>query len=40
MCVVYDGYTKAEAWTAGEALDRKSVCEVGKNYTKFEICRR
>jgi len=27
MCVVYDGYTKAEACIAGEALDLKSVCD-------------
>jgi len=26
MCVVYDGYTKAEACIAGEALDLKSAC--------------
>ena len=37
MCVVYDGYTKAEACIAGEALDRKSACEVGRNYAKFEF---
>ena len=37
MCVVYDGYTKAEACIADEALDRKSACEVGRNYAKFEL---
>jgi len=37
MCVVYDGYTKAEACIAGEALDRKSTCEMGRNYAKFEF---
>ena len=40
MYVVYDGYTKAEACIAGKALDRKSACEVGRNYVKFEIYRR
>jgi len=40
MCVVYDGYTKAEACIACEALDRKFACEVGRNYAKFEIYRR
>ena len=30
-------YTKAEACIAGEALARKSACEVGRNYAKFEF---
>jgi len=37
MCVVHDGYTKAEACIAGEALDRTSACKVGRNYAKFEF---
>jgi len=36
MCVVYDGYTKAEACIAGEALDRKTACEVGRNYAMIQ----
>ena len=34
---MYDGYTRAEACIAREALDRKSACEVGRNCAKFEF---
>ena len=37
MCVVYDGYTQAEACIAGEALDRKSAFAVGQRDARFDL---
>ena len=37
LCVVFRGIAKVEVSEGVRALDRKSACEVGRNYAKFEF---
>ena len=37
LCVVFGGVTKVELSESVRALDRKSACEVCRNYAKFEF---
>jgi len=37
LCVVFGGVAKLEVSEGVRALDRKSACEVGRNYAKFEF---
>ena len=37
LCVVFGGIAKLEVSEGVRALDRKSACEVGRNYAKFEF---
>ena len=37
LCVVFGGVAKVEVSEGVRALDRKSACEVGRNYAKFEF---
>jgi len=37
LCVVFAGIEKVEVSEGVRALDRKSACEVGRNYAKFEF---
>ena len=37
LCVVFGGVAKMELSEGIRALDRKSACEVGRNYAKFEF---
>jgi len=37
LCVVFGGVAKVKVSEGVRALDRKSACEVGRNYAKFEF---
>ena len=37
LCVVFGGVAKLEVSEGVRVLDRKSACEVGRNYAKFEF---
>ena len=37
LCVVFGGIAKLEVSEGVRALDRKSACEGGRNYAKFEF---
>ena len=37
LCVVFGGVAKLEVSEGVRVLDRKSACEVGRNYAKFKF---